>query len=104
MKAVRVLLPLMQRHKLSQMNCMQSCHRALTPSASIGHASLENVDLNVGEKPFRPLVKLDVQELQVELLEQLDVDTGFPGHDLRFSFSDPLLVYLGLFFEHRLHK
>jgi hypothetical protein len=104
MEVVRFLLPWKQRHYLSKMKCMQWCHLALNLSASIGCISLENVDLNVGEEPFRPLVELDVQELQAELLEQLDVAAGLPGLHLRLIFGNILLVGFRLFFEHWLHE
>ena len=104
MKAARFLLPWMKRHYLSKMKCMQRCHLALNLSASIGCISQENVALNVGEEPFRLLVELDVQKLQAELLEQLDIAAGLTGFYLRLFFSDTLLIFFRLFFEHWLHE
>ena len=44
------------------------------------------------------------QELQAELLEQLLVPSSLPGLHLRLFFGDLLLVFLTLFFDHRLHE
>ena len=50
------------------------------------------------------MVELGFHELQAELPEQLLVPSCLPGIHLRLFFGDLLLVFLRLFFEHRLHE